>query len=605
MPFVMEDRPLQVRCYRCGSPAIACLCHHCGNAMCGRHSPAVTNSAGKPVSDEFSGLGLSQAGAYHCTEHAHTVKGGLLALVARAHQRRSAETQATRPPLPVIPAVDSVSVLETLSGMIRQDEGVYRAVLERAEGRLDVVMALTESDLERVDTYRRVYRLADDDPIDFSAGFAVIRGEARFAFTPEVEQGAMPLLGGTGIWFGGDVRTHPLFGASSGRSPAQWNAHMPYTLQGANTPTSIPVWLVPSLFPASDQRTLEVDLYQAAMEDMKAPFALNRFELIELIVPMHWGNVESVMPAAQITISDKEPNRIIRWRDIPPAAGWGGQSVTLTIKFENRIDQSDNLAGRLQASFDGSVSGILDVDIFQPLGGRRPSRSRVETRVSVEFVLSLSTIEYQAVRIIPDRGQDAGRVKADEFLGVIPDHLTIIDLTNELSDEGYYIKSITESPAYTGAQTNVVNRCWDIEGTRYPSILPIHFHITVTGEEKYQGGTRAQTGNTVARITVRGLYANAETLARVDEEWFRLHDLVTEGLRERTVFPPASDFDQQGFVNPTTPHAGHPTGEDRIAREIALRRRLDAATDALLSGKISEEIYREIKADIEAELAEG
>ena len=30
----------QLRCYRCGSPDVTSVCHHCGYAMCSKHGPA-------------------------------------------------------------------------------------------------------------------------------------------------------------------------------------------------------------------------------------------------------------------------------------------------------------------------------------------------------------------------------------------------------------------------------------------------------------------------------------------------------------------------------------------------------------------------------------
>src|SRR6516225_4525206 len=67
MEPTLEDHAPRARCY------------HCGKAMCHEHSSTVTGPDGKPVSQEFSGLELTgkQAGAYHCDEHDHIVKGDL------------------------------------------------------------------------------------------------------------------------------------------------------------------------------------------------------------------------------------------------------------------------------------------------------------------------------------------------------------------------------------------------------------------------------------------------------------------------------------------------------------------------------------------------
>jgi hypothetical protein len=654
MPPTLEDHAPRTRCYSCGSTEIASLCHHCGKAMCGEHSPTVADPAGKSVSREFSGLGLDgkQAGAYHCDEHAHIVKGGLKALIAvgigvavvgvvmtlanlivglallvagaglaaggyRAHQHRIAAALAARPPFPVIPNLDSVSVLETLHGQVRLDEGGEYTTMPDpviVKGQVDVVMTLARSDRDRLESYRRHYRLTDGDPIAFSAGFAMIEGEAGLTLASQPEHGVTPLPGGTGASFRGDVAGHPLFSAANGRSSDQWTAHIPYDLQAARAPESIPIWLVPSLVPGSDKRTLEVDVHWVALGDDQRQLVLDRFEEIELVVPKSWENVERVTPTAVISDRENELSRTIRWKQQTPERDKNGrisQSLTLAIRFEEQINkqddrQDDKLTGKLRASFKGTLSGIKDVAIYRPLSGKwqelpKPSiktdpTASVKTEVSVDFELSLRSIRYQDVRVVPDRNKDTSRAEVDEFPGVIPDYLTVIELTNEMSNSGFYVKRVTENQPGGGGRAELVNRVWDIAGRRYDGVFPIDFHITLTGEEEYRESIRGNAGNTSARITVWGSYVDSGMERQIEGVWDTLHGKVIDKMKERAASAPA--YGQQYAMNPSAP----PVRPVDDGRADTLHKRLESATEALLAGRISEEIYRGVKADIEAEL---
>src|SRR5690349_19095451 len=69
-----KPRAPSAHCYDCGSMDIVAVCHHCGRPMCREHGV----SAGVAQrGTEFTGLNLDNATAWHCTEHDHTVDGGL------------------------------------------------------------------------------------------------------------------------------------------------------------------------------------------------------------------------------------------------------------------------------------------------------------------------------------------------------------------------------------------------------------------------------------------------------------------------------------------------------------------------------------------------
>lgn len=653
MPVELKGHAPTARCYSCGAAKIASTCHRCGLAMCEMHGNRLTDPAGKPVSKEFMGLGLDDKHAVpsHCESHAHIVKGslirlvyvglavavlgillalasliaGLLSILIGAgvavwayieNQRREAAAQEARPPLPLIPNVDSVHVVETLHGEVRLGEdGRYTSDADPVAGRIDVAMTLARSDRERLDLYREKYKRGPDHTVEFSAGFCVVQGTAGLIFEPPGESSATPLPSGTGLSFGGDIATHPLFALTEGGAAVRWTASNAYSLHPSRVPDSVPIWLVPSLVPSSGQRTLELDLHWNRLGDKRTPLLLDSFEDIELRIPTRWGNVEGVKPSSAFISPPDQGVRAIRWT--PSKADLQGHSLTLTIRFEKEVRQTDKLAGRFRAIFNGTLSGIDGVNLYRPLGDpwlTRPDTT-VKTEVAVDFELSLKAIRHQDVRVVPDqnRSEDNDLTEVDEF-AVIPDYLTVIELTNMLSDNECYVKRVIENPPRGAGRAGLVNRFWDIAGRHYDGVFPIDFHITVTGEEQYEGGIRAHSGSTAVRLTVQGSYVNREMEGQIEGEWERLHELVTNKLkklkgRDRAVFQPPADAYRATFQPPTDqsppapPPPRLPADDESPNRAAVLRKRLEDLTEAVIAGRIDSQMYRELKADIESELA--
>jgi hypothetical protein len=207
--------------------------------------------------------------------------------------------------------------------------------------------------------------------------------------------------------------------------------------------------------------------------------------------------------------------------------------LTLSIRFEGKIDPDDEISGRLKATMQGTLSGLTGVWLFNSLGARRGyvGAASIKTRVDANFRLSLASIRYQAVRVVPDRAaEDSDRDSyADEF-AVVPGDETVIALTNAMSEEGYYVKHVIENPPRSGARADLVQRYWDIAGRRYEGVYPIDFHIILTGEEVHSGGIRPERGTTKVRIVVNGAYTDDEMDTRIGDEWKRLRDLTLETL---------------------------------------------------------------------------
>ena len=612
----LEPHAPEVRCYRCGSPKVFSICHHCGKPMCAEHSPEAYRAergpgsgqsrpshddvqASKPVSRELANLGLDEAQVVvcHCQDDAHVVKSGLLAVriggiaaavlgialiafvlipglvlflagsgtTAYAYltgRRRTEEARQARPPLPLVPALDEVTVVERVHGQVNLTRHGYEPEPPVVDGEIGIDMTLGKAGRDRLARYRDKFRLSEGDRADFCAGFAVIRGEAGLTFRPRQEHADAVLRDGATLMFRGDAAGHPLFGAAPGRPAGEWNIRLGYDLFPARTPAEIPLWVVPSLMPASDRRTLEIDLLWNLLGPEEKRFGLERFDLIELKIPAEWGNVEGVWPDdATITSPRSGEARCIRWQRLEPieengkgsSAGKPGKSRTLRIRFEHQVTEHPRLEGRVQATFKGTLSGLTGITFYLPGGSKLQRQPEVKprTEVSVDLDISLDAIRYQNDRVVPAQGDpdDLGRDEKDEFAGVIPDYRTVIQLTNALSGDGYYVKRLIEhQPHRQEGRVHVVNRVWDVAGRWYDGVFPVDFHIMLKGQEDTQLGS----GRTEAQVMVQGAYANPMMKEQIEGKWDELHRIVRKTFEDQArrlpplaleVGPTASDYD--------------------------------------------------------------
>jgi hypothetical protein len=735
------DHAPQVRCYRCGSTAVYSLCHHCARPMCLEHSPKAFRQEGrlvsevgeaahdsaKPANREFAWLkhsDLRRTAVYHCKDHAHLVRntrpliwsgaglavlgvivalfsvlpglvlllaGGGLAAWGFLQQRREAETDSASRPLPLFPHVDSVEVIERLNGTVSLTGGRYKSNADKhVQGEIKIEMSANDGQ-DWLRQYRKKYRQQEHDPVSFAAGFAMIAGKAglSFADNPDIVLGS-----GTGLSFSGNSAGHPLFETVPGQPPGDWKPVVRYEVHEDRAPKEIPLWIVASVLPSSDRRTLEIDLHWNKLGIEGEKLNLTGFELIELDVPKDWGTVEGFIPSGPTIRAGGKGRRIIRWEQVGPADSSGVQqrpaheskSRTLILQFEKPIlpdpsrgdprtpeESAENLliTGTLKATFGGTLSGIEGIELYLPGGAPlvprgsdgQPAKTgqpdtRKRTEVTVEFSIGLEDIRYQDDWVVPDdsnaRNQEAEanggnrpddgdeeeirfRNKTDEF-PVVADYRTVTELTNLISKEGYYVKSVVEHLPYRDdGRANVINHVWDIAGRWYEGVFPIDFDVNLRGEDLGGDSTGPLIGRTIAQITVKGTYVHEAELAQrklIEERWEKLHGHVTDLLKSRASVMESTraitaggaggwsdgfvqDVEAEGNgpfaqdtvivdaeVVETAPTADQPGYHDWADVAADLRRQRKALVDGLIAGRISEETYREIVTRIDAEIRE-
>ena len=641
----------QARCYECGSTQIANICHHCGRPMCMAHSPAVSDAAGKPLSVEFVGLGLKETkcgeSAMHCTYCDHRLKppslqlliagslvvivsvliltsnfavgflglligGGLAAYGYHSNKQRREEILRSRPSVPMLPRFDSIHLREELSGRIGLDsDGRYSVTAFPVEGTLTIACTFGKPERERLEQYRKRYELGEED-VTFHCGFALLRGPAGLKFNDEMLEGPQR---NTVVPLTGLVSAQPFLSRAEARGSGE-KIIRKYDLLNAAKADSLPIRLIPSLLQEGGRRALEIEIQWAQLDPSEAELRISRIESMELSVPVAWGKIDTVSDGAIVgtegTAEDDEAAlRTISWRRLPVTKRERQEGRrSFFIKFEAEIDLLSRISGKVEVIFERTLSGLEGVELYYPLGGlREEEKAQIKTCVRADFNLSLAGLRYQDVRIVPDgkKQNDKEKQESDTFESVIPDHTTVIALTNAMSQEGFYLQRVIENPPRAGARANVVNRLWDIAGRRYIGVYPIDFHLILTGEEVYSGGIRAQGGTTRTTLSVQGTYTNPDITgmeAKVENVWIQLNYLIARTLQQlpkaasaerheasKSQKAEGSDLPEQPAVN-----------SDRSERDLMLRKRLDQLTERLIDGRLSENLYLELKANIERDL---
>ena len=648
----IKPRAPQVRCYKCGSPDISSLCHHCWRPGCSKHVEPMSRWVARLLGREGAGRGLGTDAAYHCQECGHAAAGHQLALgggglgVATAGlilillnpvaglaiaaagvllagwayliARRRAARRRAGLPLALQPKINDVRLTERLGVDITlAPDGGYRTSLRPVEGDISVALAFGPPDRERLD--RHAGKRASGRDTRFCAGSLVLHGPVDITPQPDLP-GAILKLEGT-------TAAYPVFHAEDPHASSLFPLALTYRLAQEPVLKDGPVWVTPSVVPESDRRALELDIQWVELGPRDKRLSLDVIDLIQLRYPESWGKVEKanyrgIQSGTAEDYGGSEALRRVEWRQLlPTGLQRHARQLKLMIRFEDKISSADQVSGRLEATMKGALSGLDRVRLYSSLGKRRDDwrGAAIRTRIEADFKLSLRSIRYQDVLIIPERQARDREDHAEEFK-VIPNDDTVIALTNALSKD-YYVKRVIEHPPRSGGMADHVQRYWDIAGRRYDGVYPIEFHMVLTGEEIHRGGVRPVAGTTKIAIVVQGAYTNDDMKARIKGEWDALHDLTRETMRPLATRRPATDAldpasgtahnGSSGPVHngpsgparngwPGPAHNGSSgTGADPSRRRLL--ERLGKLDEALVDGRISLEQYEEMRVRAEQE----
>jgi hypothetical protein len=321
--------------------------------------------------------------------------------------------------------------------------------------------------------------------------------------------------------------------------------------------------------------------------------------VLEIDVPAHWGTVEFMTRLGDerrigppVEQQDGVGRRTLTWRKVRDTKGGDRQRERFAVRFSDAIDLDHELTGRIEARFEGAVSGVTRIGLYRTDGAQVKGvdgARQPQTIVDVTFGLCLKGLRYQQQRVVPDRSraEDVHRQETHRFPGVPPDHRTVALLTNTLADEGYYVIRVLENPAQPSPRSGAVNRLWDLLGRYYEGVYPIEFHLVLSGEEIRKG--QDVTGDTSVLLIVSGSYANEEMEQRVIEEWTRLWKRIRLSLR-------AAGGEPRSMAQPLD----SPSSELARLRNVMVTEtaRLSAAAD---SGRMDRDLSSEVVARLTRE----
>jgi len=239
------------------------------------------------------------------------------------------------------------------------------------------------------------------------------------------------------------------------------------------------------LVPELARKGLEVELQWALSFFDGDRVRLGKIDTLQLLAPGTLGKVEQVNPAALIgtTIMPspegaEEPAQSIQWKNLTVDEEEDRQAKrkVFFMRFPTQVEPQTRLTGRARVRFEGGLSGLEGVRLYYPLGQPRGDvETDIQTLVEVDFELDLAALRYQDTVL--------GKEEITRE-GVIPDHVMVGRVIDDISQEGFYIKRVIENPARTSkAGAHVLNRFWDLAGRKYDGVYPMDFHLVLTGEE--------------------------------------------------------------------------------------------------------------------------
>jgi len=563
-------------CYKCAGKVIAVICHQCGRPICdkclsgGRFGSPLKNRK----SYEFAGLDLdkSQCGEMpvHCEDCFHITQspviGGLIviaslmvaalfvafasspAMIAAAvivcaamsgygaykwYRWNPARLQA--PPLPVLPSIDNVRLRETLSAKIVLDpKNTYRVSPPEFDGQIELAWRLSESERLRLKKYRDKFKLNPEKEIQFNAGFVLLEERLGLTLpgkspTSENTNCVIPLVG--------LVSKEPFLAGSIKGGFVRQPITIKYPLRDELQrllPELPLIRVLPCLVQQSGRKALQIELQwnnpppqRIDLERLQNyPHSAQEIEFMEWKVPASWGSVTHA--SSLVKCAPLEGHlQILRWDHETPDNDADRHSFSAS--FEHEIGLDSVVYGRAQILLRNTFSGLERLRLFYPLGLPLNCQTVTETRLILDFELSLASLRSEELRIVPDQKSehDSNKNRTITFEGVVPDHLTIINLLDALINQHFYVSDVRENSPISGAVADLVNRKWEVTGRCYEG-LPTDFHLVLIGDEVLGAG--APGGTTNVTLTVLGIYTSAQMESHIENAWIKLEKLIRSTL---------------------------------------------------------------------------
>lgn len=465
--------------------------------------------------------------------------------------------------LNVAPRVDRRQIQEWARGHVMLDDlGNYQVKELSTEGRITLTTSFSEADGKRAKKLLNKRGRAGRQPPRFHAGFFVFKGRVsnRPLPTPAFH---VNTLSGPLVALADSIDNASFLTSTGGREARQWETLYGYSLIRNLEARGFPVQVLPAIRPDTGQRVLDLTVQWFSPFPDNPAIAAHQISLLKLRVPMSWGSVQYASSGFRSGSEpgphgDEDAVRVLTWERIPLSQrDQERQRRLITIKFENPVQPAASIHGAVHVTFRNSLSGMTGIEYFTPAGRLSPLDESIDvgTIVVADYDLSLATLRYQKTLVFPPPpaqpfpeapGEETVQEPAGELTpedmallaeteiprqaAIPPDAETVVQLTNAVSDAGFYIQWIVENLPQTGATANVTNRYWDVGGRYYLGVTPIDFHMVIRGQQTSQQSQPAAASTTVD-LTVKGAYVTEKMKRRIINTWIKLDNAVETKLK--------------------------------------------------------------------------
>lgn len=472
------------------------------------------------------------------------------------------------PPFPLIGRAPSVQISEFLHSSITVNgDGEYTAVtdLNRCHGTITTNAQMTRLDKSRLEKYRQKYRRKNLPRIPYSLGFLLFdnirpvkfHNETQYLFKNKLKPLRLRSSNPLGKW------------ETNGELPAE-AVEQHYDLPFAPdedrevSPLQIFAAIISEGTNYIENKTDDEQVIQNQSQPRTG------LELIVQVNPKIWAKnllatnvtikelcieVDSAkqfgsMPLAKPIQSLESKENVVVWKGIKlespdekllyeNLSSETGQEIEAKktiarkrffVRFrEQNFTPDTKLRGRLVAKFDDTISGIGNVQFFDPLGykvDKRQFRAKGESTVTINFSIDLAYLKI--------REHVAPKVASLGEYDKIPDHHLVNKVVAKLiSDEKTYVQRVVENPPQTNQASGLTeNRFWDIGGRQYEGVYPMNFHIMLSGRQHYEGSDLPNSGESTFNVEISATSSCEETVEAVEVMRDRLVGIIESSVKK-------------------------------------------------------------------------
>lgn len=479
----------------------------------------------------------------------------LITLQYIGHARFQKHLIQKTPPFPLLGRAITITVEESLNGeLCLNDEGQYlvQSKIDACYGKLTYSLIVTPADKARLNKYWQKFGLSTPY-FQLLAGFLLFQNVRALHF---LNNHLIP----------GRTNTLRIRGSekkekwSRTDETLSWERSAHYKIYlSSEEEQLLPVQIFPTIISEGSHTALELtvqvnpNLWNKAL--LKADVEVKNLELYPL-EPHQLGAIQHAHPPS---LPELEGTRCcwkkIKLQTFPEQAFYEHfddssigippiPSKRFYIRYESSVSQSMVFKGKLTALFKDTISGIDNIELYDPLGYKVDKEKEVlsvkrQTEISVDFEFDLHSL------CIRNHTTEEANITED----VIPDYLLVNKLVSKLaSDRQTYIQRVIENPPHTNrANAKITNRFWDIAGRQYIGVFPIDFHLVLTGHEKFSDTDKADAGHTKFEVKVYATTTNNDMAEKVKELSYRIKQIIRESTSANNSSNQEDGFASNGY----------------------------------------------------------